>query len=53
MTRSILHACCVSWLHLVQTDITRTQYTSAVCEAPPEDEQVMFETCGDSKFLIN
>jgi hypothetical protein len=27
------------------TDIIRTQYTKCLCAAPPEDEQVMLETC--------
>jgi hypothetical protein len=39
---------------LVQpTDITLTQLPSAVCAAPPEDEQVMLETCRGLEFLIN
>jgi hypothetical protein len=34
---------------LVQpTDITRKQYNKVVCVAPPEDEQVMLETCRDT-----
>jgi hypothetical protein len=33
-------------LILVQpTDITHTQYTKCRCVSPPEDEQVMLETC--------
>jgi hypothetical protein len=33
---------------LVQpSDVTRTQLPSAICEAPPENEQVMLETCRD------
>jgi hypothetical protein len=33
---------------LVQpTDITRTQIPSVVCAAPPEDKQVILETCRD------
>jgi hypothetical protein len=27
--------------------------TSGACESPPEDEQVMLETCRGPKFLIN
>jgi hypothetical protein len=27
------------------TDITRKQFTKCFCLAPPEDEQVMLETC--------
>jgi hypothetical protein len=42
----LLHACYASWLYWVQpTDITCTQYTRCHCEVPPEDEQVMLETC--------
>jgi hypothetical protein len=38
--------CTSSTQILVQlTDIARTNILSAVCEAPPEDEQVMLETC--------
>jgi hypothetical protein len=35
-----------------QTDI-RTQYTKCLCLAPPEDEQVMLETCRGLWFSIN
>jgi hypothetical protein len=36
-------------LELVQpTDIKRTQYTKCRLFRPPEDEQVMLETCKDS-----
>jgi hypothetical protein len=35
------------------TDITRMQYTKCRCATPPEDEQVMFETCRGSWFSMN
>jgi hypothetical protein len=54
-THGIFHACYVSWLN--QDDATNWQHArnipSAVCEAPPEDEQVMLETCGGPLSLIN
>jgi hypothetical protein len=35
----------VGWTSMVQpTDVKRTQYTSAVCVAPPEVKQVMLGT---------
>jgi hypothetical protein len=40
----ILRACYVSWLHLVHS----RNIPSAVCVAPPEDEQVIFKTCRGS-----
>jgi hypothetical protein len=39
----ILHVYYVSWLHLMHTRNRRVP--SAVCAAPPEDEQVMLKTC--------
>jgi hypothetical protein len=33
--------------------IIRTQYTKSRCVTPPEDEQVMLETCRGTEFLIN
>jgi hypothetical protein len=52
MALGILRACYVSWLHqdwsstpiLVQPTVITRNIPSAVCEAPPEDEQVMLET---------
>jgi hypothetical protein len=45
----ILRACYVSWLHQywsgAPTDKHARSTPSAVCEAPPEDGQVMLETC--------
>jgi hypothetical protein len=35
------------------TDIIRTQYTKAVCAGPPEDKQVMLETCRGPWFSLN
>jgi hypothetical protein len=38
---------------LVQpTDIIRTHYTSVVCAASSEDEQVVLETCRSHYFII-
>jgi hypothetical protein len=52
MTLGILRACYVSWLHQdwrgtgVTVPLQSIPNTpSAVCVAPPEDEQVMVETC--------
>jgi hypothetical protein len=42
---AVLRVCYVSWLHQVQpTDVTRN-IPSAVCVVPPDDEQVMLESC--------
>jgi hypothetical protein len=35
----------VGYIGMQPTNITRTQYTKYRCVAPPEDEQVMLETC--------
>jgi hypothetical protein len=37
----------------LQFHIIRTQYTSEVCVAPAEDEQVLLETCKGPWFSIN
>jgi hypothetical protein len=51
----ILRACYVSWLRQGQSQLTfyARNIPNAVCVAPPEDEQVMLETCRDSWFSIN
>jgi hypothetical protein len=42
----ILRACNVSWLHQSWRSQLKTRNIPiAVCAAPPEDEQVMLETC--------
>jgi hypothetical protein len=52
MAFGILRACYVSWLHqdwsVQPSDITRSNIPSAVYAVPPEDEQVMLETCRGS-----
>jgi hypothetical protein len=48
----ILRAYSVSWLWHQLALYTRN-IQSAVCVAPPEDEQAMLETCRGSWFLIN
>jgi hypothetical protein len=40
MALGILRACYVTWLHQDSRNIP-----SAVCVEPPEDEQVIIETC--------
>jgi hypothetical protein len=52
MALGILCACYVSWLH---QGWSGTQFHSnpAVCAVPPEDEQVMLETCRGPQFLVN
>jgi hypothetical protein len=52
MSLGILRAWYVSWLHqdwsslVLPTDVTRN-IPSVFCEAPPEDEQLLLETCRD------
>jgi hypothetical protein len=54
-TNSTLYIACVCQLAVprLQWNCNRGNIPSAVREAPPEDEQVMLETCRGSWFSIN